>query len=691
MPENNPPISRVPRSKEEAKAAYDKLSPWYDALAGSSERKYTHKGLRELSVKEGETVLEIGFGTGHSLVTLGQTVGEHGTVYGVDISEGMLNVARSRLKKAGLADRVELRQADAAQLPFEDGLFDAVFMSFTLELFDTAEIADVLGECHRVLRSGGRLGLVALSKRENDRLMVRLYEWAHRQIPKYIDCRPIYVQKAVEQAGFHILEAREMSMWGLPVDVVIAKKGGKMTNSEHYDALIIGAGQSGVPLSTALSGAGWKTALVEEQHVGGTCVNEGCTPTKTMVASARVAYIARRAADYGVQNSSVSVDMVKVRQRKRDIVKNSRQKNRQRVLDADVDLLMGRAAFVGPKTVEVHLNNDGGTRQLSADKILINTGARPRVPDLHGIENVPYLNSTTIMELEVVPEHLLVIGGGYVGVEFAQMFRRFGSQVTLIQRGDQLLTREDSDVAEEVAQILRQDGIEVLLDSRPDWVEQISKRRLELSLETPAGRRTVSGSHLLIAAGRVPNTEQLNLSAAGVQVDDGNYIEVNEHLETNVPGIYAMGDVKGGPAFTHISYDDFRILRTNLLRDGEASISGRMVPYVVFIDPELAHVGLSEEQARNQGLNIQVAKIPMNYVARALEMNETRGFMKAIVDADTSQILGCAILGVQGGEIMAILQTAMMGQLPYTALRDGIFTHPTLAESLNNLFATIDG
>jgi pyruvate/2-oxoglutarate dehydrogenase complex dihydrolipoamide dehydrogenase (E3) component len=464
-----------------------------------------------------------------------------------------------------------------------------------------------------------------------------------------------------------------------------------MTNPEHYDALIIGAGQAGVPLSAALSGAGWKTALAEEKHVGGTCVNEGCTPTKTMVASARAAYVARRAADYGVQNGAVRVDMVKVRQRKRDIVENSRQKNRQRVLDADVDLLMGRAAFVGPKTVEVHLKDDGGTRQVSADKIFINTGARPRVPDVHGIENVAYLNSTTIMELEIVPEHLLVIGGGYVGVEFAQMFRRFGGQVTLIQRGDQLLTREDPDVADEVAQILGQDGIEVLLNSRPDWVERVNEGRLELSLETPAGNRTLNGSHLLIAAGRVPNTEQLNLSAAGVRVDEGNYVEVNEHLETNVAGVYAMGDVKGGPAFTHISYDDFRILRTNLLRDGEASISGRMVPYVVFMDPELGRVGLSEEQARKQGLNIQVAKIPMDYVARALEMDETRGFMKATVDADSGQILGCAILGVHGGELMSILQTAMLGQLPYTALRDGIFTHPTLAESLNTLFATIDG
>ena len=461
-------------------------------------------------------------------------------------------------------------------------------------------------------------------------------------------------------------------------------------NSEHYDAVIIGAGQAGVPLSSALADAGWKTAIVESKHVGGSCVNEGCTPTKTVIASARVAYLARRANDYGVQTGPVSVDMVRVRQRKRDIVESFRQGNRGWIENAGVDLLMGEATFVGPKTVEVRLNDEARIRQLSAENIFINTGARPRIPELPGLEGLPCLNSTSIMELDIVPERLLVIGGGYVGVEFGQAFRRFGSQVTIIQRGEQLLSREDPDVAGRVADILRQDGIDILLNTHPTQVERSTKRGIQLSVEGPKGERVVSGSHLLVAAGRTPNTDKLNLKVTGVQTDDRAYIQVNERLETDADGIYAMGDVKGSPAFTHISYDDFRVLRTNLLQDGDATIKDRMIPYTVFMDPQLGRVGLSEQQARKKGLNIRMANQPMEYVARALETDETRGFMKAVVDADTDQILGCAILGVQGGEVMGLLQVAMMGKLPYTALRDGVFAHPTLTESLNGLFAAVD-
>jgi pyruvate/2-oxoglutarate dehydrogenase complex dihydrolipoamide dehydrogenase (E3) component len=290
------------------------------------------------------------------------------------------------------------------------------------------------------------------------------------------------------------------------------------------------------------------------------------------------------------------------------------------------------------------------------------------------------------MELDTVPEHLIVLGGGYIGLEFGQMFRRFGSKVTIVQRSSQLLSREDADVAEAVANILREDGVEVLLETNALRADQGSDGSPQLTVRTPAGESILNGSHLLVAAGRVPNTERLNLPAAGVRADKGGFIQVNERLETNVPGIYALGDVKGGPAFTHISYDDFRIIRTNLLEGGNASTTGRLVPYTVFIDPQLGRVGLSEEEARAQGRNIRVAKLPMEDVARALEMDETRGFMKAVVDADTGQILGCAVLGVEGGEIMAMVQIAMMGRLPYTALRDAVFAHPTLAESLNNLF-----
>ncbi len=463
-----------------------------------------------------------------------------------------------------------------------------------------------------------------------------------------------------------------------------------MAANTHYDAIVIGAGQAGGPLSTALANAGRKTAIIERIHVGGTCINEGCTPTKTMVASARVAYLARRGADYGVHTGPVTIDMVKVRQRKRDIVDSFRGGSERRIEQtAGLDLLMGEASFTGPKTLEVLLNT-GEIRQLTASTIFINAGERPAKLALAGIENVPTLDSTSIMELDTVPEHLLIIGGGYVGLEFGQMFRRFGSQVTVIQRGAFLLSREDPDVAGEVANILREDGIEVLLETKPVHVEQTAQGTIHLTVQTPAGERTLSGSHLLAAAGRVPNSDWLNLDAAGIQTDKRGSIQVNERLETNVPGIYALGDVKGGPAFTHISYDDFRIIRTNLLEHGNASTRGRLVPYTVFIDPQLGRVGMSETEARAHGHNIKVAKMPMNYVARALEVDESRGFMKAVVDAGTGQILGCAVLGIEGGEIMAVLQMAMMGKVPYTVLRDAVFAHPTLAESLNNLFSTLD-
>ena len=463
-----------------------------------------------------------------------------------------------------------------------------------------------------------------------------------------------------------------------------------MTQTKHYDAIVIGAGQAGGPLSTTLAKAGWKTALIERVHVGGCCINEGCTPTKTMVASARVAYLARRGADYGVQTGPVTIDMTKVRQRKRDIVESFRNSGQRRIETTEgVDLLMGEASFTGPKTLELRLNN-GEMRQLTASTILINAGARPAKPSITGVEAVSTLDSTSIMELDVVPEHLLIVGGGYIGLEFGQMFRRFGSQVTVIQRGAYLLAREDTDVAEEVAKIMREDGLEVLLETKPMSVKQLSEGNIQLMVQTKTGERILNGSHLLMAAGRVPNSDWLNLDAAGIQTDKRGFIQVNERLETNVPGIYALGDIKGGPAFTHISYDDFRIIRTNLLEKGNASIHERLVPYTVFIDPQLGRVGLSETDARAQGRNIKVATLPMNYVARALEMDESRGFMKAVVDADTGQILGAAVLGIEGGEIMAILEVAMIGKVPYTVLRDGVFAHPTLAESLNNLFSTLD-
>jgi pyruvate/2-oxoglutarate dehydrogenase complex dihydrolipoamide dehydrogenase (E3) component len=460
--------------------------------------------------------------------------------------------------------------------------------------------------------------------------------------------------------------------------------------AQHYDAVVIGAGQAGVPLSQALAGSGRSTALIEREHVGGTCINVGCTPTKTMVASAKAAYIDRRSADYGVHNGPVSVDMREVRRRKRAMVDSFRASNLRRIEAAEgLDLISGEASFTGPRTLAVR-TNDGQDLEFVAENVFINAGARPANPPIEGLNEVSALNSTSVMELGELPEHLLVLGGSYVGLEFAQMFRRFGSEVTVVQRSGQLMGREDADIAEAVAEILREDGIEVLLGTQTRRAEQDGAGEIVLTIDTSEGESTISGSHLLVAAGRPPNTEILNLGAAGIETNKRGFIEANERLETSAPGVYALGDVKGGPAFTHISYDDFRIIRTNLLEGGNATITNRQVPYTMFIDPQLGRIGLSEQQARDEGRDVLIAKIPMSYVSRAVELGETRGLMKAVVDAETGQILGCAVLGIEGGEIMAMIQIAMLAKMPYTTLRNAVFAHPTLAESLNTLFSGVE-
>ncbi len=460
--------------------------------------------------------------------------------------------------------------------------------------------------------------------------------------------------------------------------------------AQHYDAVVIGAGQAGVPLSQALAGSERSTALIEREHVGGTCINVGCTPTKTMVASAKAAYIDRRSADYGVHNGPVSVDMREVRRRKRAMVDSFRASNLRRIEAAEgLDLISGEASFTGPRTLAVR-TNDGQDLEFVAENVFINAGARPANPPIEGLNEVSALNSTSVMELGELPEHLLVLGGSYVGLEFAQMFRRFGSEVTVVQRSGQLMGREDADIAEAVAEILREDGIEVLLGTQTRRAEQDGAGEIVLTIDTSEGESTISGSHLLVAAGRPPNTEILNLGAAGIETNKRGFIEANERLETSAPGVYALGDVKGGPAFTHISYDDFRIIRTNLLEGGNATITNRQVPYTMFIDPQLGRIGLSEQQARDEGRDVLIAKIPMSYVSRAVELGETRGLMKAVVDAETGQILGCAVLGIEGGEIMAMIQIAMLAKMPYTTLRNAVFAHPTLAESLNTLFSGVE-
>jgi pyruvate/2-oxoglutarate dehydrogenase complex dihydrolipoamide dehydrogenase (E3) component len=463
-----------------------------------------------------------------------------------------------------------------------------------------------------------------------------------------------------------------------------------MPEPKQYDAIVIGTGQGGKPLAVALAKAGWKTAVIERQYIGGTCVNVGCTPTKTMFNSARVAYLARRGVEYGVHTSPVAVNMAEVRARKQRVVESFRDGGLRSIeATKGLDLLMGEASFTGPHSIEVRMN-DAGSQSLIADKIFINAGARPSKPEVEGMDEVAYLDSTSIMELDQLPGHLLVMGGGYIGCEFGQMFRRFGSEVTIVHRSARPLSNEDPDVADEVASLFREDGMTLLLNSEVLRADR-NESDIRLTVRTPEGEQTLTGSHLLVGVGRTPNTERLNLPAAGVETDKRGFITVNERLETNVPGVYAIGDVNGGPQFTHISYDDFRIIRANLIEGGDATTRNRLVPYTVFIDPQLGRVGLTETEARKRGLNIRVAKLPMAHVARAIEMSETRGFIKAVVEDDTNQILGCAVLGVEGGELMAMFEIALMGRLPYTVLKEGIFAHPTMAESLNSLFMAMDG
>jgi pyruvate/2-oxoglutarate dehydrogenase complex dihydrolipoamide dehydrogenase (E3) component len=454
-----------------------------------------------------------------------------------------------------------------------------------------------------------------------------------------------------------------------------------------YDVIVIGAGQAGGPLAGALAKAGKRVALVEREHVGGTCVNVGCTPTKTMVASAAAADLARRAVHYGVKTGPVDVDMELVRARKRSIVEMFRggsQASLERI--ESLDLIFGSARFTGPRRIEVAV--DGENLSLEAEIVVINVGTRPRVPAIPGLEQVAFLDSTSIMELDRVPSRLLVVGGGYVGVEFAQMFRRFGSEVALLQSGPQLLAREDPDVAAALEEILLEDGIEVMTTAEAVAVAPLAGG-LELTVSVGGKERRLEGSHLLVAAGRRPNTDGLGLAAAGVATDVRGYVTVDSQLRTSAEGVWALGDVNGGPAFTHISYDDYRILRDRLLKGSERSVAQRQVPYTVYSDPQLGRVGLNERDARASGRRIAVARMPAKRAARAIETGNTRGIWKAIVDLDSEEILGAAILGHEGGEIMSVVQVAMMGGLSYKSLRDGVFAHPTYAESLNNLFMTL--
>ena len=461
--------------------------------------------------------------------------------------------------------------------------------------------------------------------------------------------------------------------------------------TDHVAVLVLGAGQGGGPLAGAFARAGRRTMLVEEAHAGGTCVNVGCTPTKTMVAGARVAYLARRAADFGVAAGAVSVRPDVVRARTRGVVASFRAGSERALAGAGVELCRGHGHFVAPRTLEVTSAAGEVLRTVSADLVVVNTGLRPVRPTIEGLDAVAALDSTAVMELDELPAHLLVFGGGYVGLEFAQLYRRFGSAVTVVDTHDRLLPREDADVSEALAAILREDGVDLRLGHEVVRVAPAGDGLQAELRDRATGRGAlVGGSHLLLATGRRPNTDHIGVEAAGIALDARGYVRTDARLATSAEGVYAIGDVKGGPAFTHVAYDDFRILRANLLEGGSRTTADRLVPYTLFTDPQLGRIGRTEAQARADGYDVRVASQPMRYVARAIEMDETRGLMKVVVDAGTGRLLGAAVLGVEGGELASVFQMAMVGGLPYTVLRDMVFPHPTFAKSLNNLFAQLE-
>lgn len=459
---------------------------------------------------------------------------------------------------------------------------------------------------------------------------------------------------------------------------------------QTFDAIIIGSGQGGTPLAKKLAQAGLKTAIVEKRFIGGTCINDGCTPTKAMIASAKRAFLVRNSNELGVNSGNYSIDFKRVLERKNEIVHSFRG-SAEKGLNETVNLtvLFGDAVFLGNKTITIN-TSDGSSQTCTAEKIFINTGTTPRIPDIEGLDQVKYYTSTTLLDIEEVPEHLIILGGGYIALEFAQMFRRFGSKVTVIEHSAVLLKNEDEDIATCLQNILEEEGIVVHTNSTAKKISGQQTTLVSLEIITDTKKQTIEGSHLLVATGRIPQTSSLQLDKTGVETTDKGYINVDEYLQTSVPGIFALGDVKGGPAFTHISYNDYLVLLKNVLHQSNISIKNRLVPYTVFTDPQLGRVGLTEKEARRQGLNIQVATMQMDKVARGIETNETKGMMKAIVDTDSKRILGVAILAAEGGEVMSVLQMAMMGSITYQQVREAIFAHPLFSESLNNLFIPLD-
>ncbi|HUH72246.1 MAG TPA: FAD-containing oxidoreductase [Mycobacterium sp.] len=446
--------------------------------------------------------------------------------------------------------------------------------------------------------------------------------------------------------------------------------------TEHFDAIIVGAGQAGPPLAGRLTAAGQRVAIVERKLIGGTCVNTGCIPTKTLVASAHAAQLARRGAEYGIGTGRISVDMAKVKARKDEIMLKDRAGVENWLDSMDgCTVLRGHARFEDPHTLQVGLQD--GQDLLHADRIFLNVGGRAAVPDIPGLSDVEFLTNVSILELDTLPSHLVIVGGSYIALEFAQMYRRFGTRVTVVERGPRLAFREDDDVSVTVREILEAEGIDIVVGA--DDV-RISKSDKGFELTPRDGAVPIAGSHLLLAVGRRPNTDDLGLEAAGVQTDARGYIVVDDQLKTNVDHIWAMGDCNGKGAFTHTSYNDFEIVAANLLDNDPRRVSDRITTYALYIDPPLGRAGMTVGQVRASGRKALVGKRPMTRVGRAVEKGETQGFMKVVVDADTDEILGAAILGVGGDEAIHAILDVMSAKAPYTTLSRTMHIHPTVSE-----------
>jgi pyruvate/2-oxoglutarate dehydrogenase complex dihydrolipoamide dehydrogenase (E3) component len=460
-----------------------------------------------------------------------------------------------------------------------------------------------------------------------------------------------------------------------------------MAQPERYDALVLGSGEGGKYIAWHLGRSGRRVAVVERRWIGGSCPNINCLPSKNEIWSAKVADLAHHGARYGSMTGPVATDMTRVRARKREMVQGLIERHLGAYKASGAELIMGSARFTSPKTLEVALNA-GGTRVLAGDQVFLNLGTHPAMPEIPGLLDAAPMTNIETLELDYLPAHLVVLGGSYVGLELGQAYRRFGSQVTVIEHGPQIMAREDPDVAAEIQRILSEEGIRFITAAEIAHVEGRSGKQIRIRLRSTAGEEVVEGSDMLVATGRVPNTAGIGLELTGVELDDRGYIKVNDRLETSAPGVWAIGEGAGSPQFTHVSYDDYRVIRANL-DGGTRSTKNRLVPYCMFTDPQLARVGLSEAEAQRQGVAVRVAKMPMSDNLRAQTIGETQGFLKALIGKNDDRILGFTMVGSEAGEVMATVQTAMLAGLPYTALRDAIIAHPTITEGLTDLFSRV--